>query len=208
MNRRWLITSLVAVGALAFFGSRAVSQDEGNPAGNGDDPMKAMMEAYVKMSAPGDAHKKLEPMIGEWESHTKIFMAGPGGPAMESKGTTTNKWVLNGRFVLTEHKGMMMGMDHEGIGLTGYDTIRNMYVGAWADNVNSFLLTMKGTVDHKTGKVFTMYGEMDEPMLKVYGRWVKYVTRIIDNDKHVFEIYDLHAAEDYKVLEITYTRKK
>lgn len=208
MNRRTLLASGTAVLVLAYFGSQAVSQDKGGVKPGGDDPMKAMMEAYVKMNAPGEAHQKLEPMIGTWDSQTKIFMAGPDGPAMESKGVTTNEWVLDGRFVLTRHKGQLMGLEHEGLGLTGYDTNRNMYVGMWADNVNSYLLTMKGTVDHKTGKVFTMYGEMDEPMLKVFGRWVKYVTRIVDNDKHVFEIYDLHAAEDYKVLEITYTRKK
>ena len=67
--------------------------------------------------------------------------------------------------------------------------------------------TMKGGVD-PTGTVFTLYGEMDEVMLGVVGRTVKYVTRIVDKDKHVFEIIDLHAGDGYKVVEITYTRKK
>jgi hypothetical protein len=58
-----------------------------------------------------------------------------------------------------------------------------------------------------SGKLFVGYGEMDEPMLDVQDRMVKYVTRIINNDKHVFEIYDLHAGADYKVMEITYERK-
>ena len=40
------------------------------------------------------------------------------------------------------------------------------------------------------------------------GRTVKYVTRIINDDKYVFEIIDLHASDDYKVIEITYTRVK
>ena len=56
--------------------------------------------------------------------------------------------------------------------------------------------------------LFTLYGEMDEVMLGVVGRTVKYVTRIVDADKHVFEIIDLHAGDGYKVVEITYTRKK
>ena len=47
---------------------------------------------------------------------------------------------------------------------------------------------------------------MDEPMLDVIGRTVKYVTRIISEDEHVFSIYDLHAGDDYKVLEITFKR--
>jgi hypothetical protein len=43
--------------------------------------------------------------------------------------------------------------------------------------------------------------------LGVYGRTVKYVTRIINDDKHLLEIYDLHAGDGYKASEIVYTRK-
>ena len=69
------------------------------------------------------------------------------------------------------------------------------------------LLTMRGSAD-PTGKVLTAYGEMDEPMLGVIGRTVKYVTRVIDQDHRFFEIYDLHASDDYKVVEIEYTRRR
>ena len=86
-------------------------------------------------------------------------------------------------------------------------TIANMYVGCWADNMGTQMLTMKGMAD-PSGKVFTYFGEMDEPMLKVIGRTVKYVTRIVDKDTQVFEIFDLHAGPDYKVVEVTYKRKK
>ena len=57
-------------------------------------------------------------------------------------------------------------------------------------------------------KAALVFGQMDEPMLKVYGRTIKYVTKIVSPDKHVFSIYDLHAGDDYKVIEITYERKK
>jgi hypothetical protein len=69
------------------------------------------------------------------------------------------------------------------------------------------LLTMRGNMS-QDGKTLTMYGEMDEPMLGVKGRLVKYVTEIIDDNHHVFSVYDLHAGDDYKVVEVAYTRKK
>ena len=47
---------------------------------------------------------------------------------------------------------------------------------------------------------------MDEPGIKVTGRTAKYVARIIDQNKYVFEIIDLHAGDDYKVIEITCVR--
>lgn len=61
---------------------------------------------------------------------------------------------------------------------------------------------------HPVSDVFTYYGYMDEPTMGVYARTVKTVTRIIDADTYVFEMYDPHAGEDYKVMEITYKRKK
>lgn len=208
MSHSWIV-GLVLVAAVAFLTGRAVSEDPppSPPGGFSSEQLKQMMEAHQKANAPGDAHKKLEPLIGKWKTATKVFMAGPKGPAVESAGVAENKWVLDGRFMLSTSKGDLMGLAYEGMGLTGFDKNRNLYVATWSDNIESHLLTMKGTVDHQTGKVFTWYGEMDEPMLKVYGRMVRYITRIIDKDKYVFEIYDLHAGENYKVVEITYTRQ-
>ena len=91
--------------------------------------------------------------------------------------------------------------------MTGYDNARNMYTSSWASNMGTNVFTMAGSVD-PSGKLFRFYGEMDVPMLGVVGRSVKYVTRIINDDKYVFEIIDLHASDDYKVIEITYTRVK
>ena len=159
------------------------------------------------MAAPGEHHKHLEHFVGTWDTVTSMWMSGPDGPATESKGTSTVKWILGGRFILEEHHGLMMGMPYEGLGMTGYDKFKNLYVGSWSSNMDTQLLTMRGMRHPKTGE-FTFYGEMDEPTLQVYGRTVKYVNRIVSPDKHVFTIYDLHAGDDYKVIEITYQRRK
>ena len=103
--------------------------------------------------------------------------------------------------------GKINEMPIEGMGLTGFDNVRQLYNATWSDNWNTQLLTMKGAAD-PAGRLFTYYGEMDEPMLGVYGRLVKYQTRIIDSDTHVFSIYDLHAGDDYKVVEVTYNRRR
>ncbi len=41
---------------------------------------------------------------------------------------------------------------------------------------------------------FRSYGQMDEPMMQMVGRMVKYVTRIADPDKHVVTILERHAG--------------
>jgi len=176
-----------------------------------------MMQDWMKLMQPSQGHERLEPFIGEWNSVTKLWMGGPDAPASENNGTCTREWVLGKRFILEKVNSQMMMPDpasgamkpyaFEGMGIFGYDNFRNVYNGSWADNMGTQLLVYKGACD-PSGKVFTYYGEMDEPGLNVVGRLVKYVMRVVDQDKQVFEMYDLHVSEDYKVMEITYTRKK
>ncbi len=171
-----------------------------------EDDFRRMMEAAFQLPGGDEQRKHLEAFVGEWDTTTKMYMAGPKGPAMESKGSSSVKWVLGKRYLQEDHKGEMMGMPYEGMGLTGYDDAKNLFVSIWANNIHPELLTMEGTRHPKTG-VITMYGKMDEPTLKMFGRMVKYVTTIVDEDTHIFQIYDLAAGDDYKVVEIEYKRK-
>jgi hypothetical protein len=215
MKFRTLICGTAIVLASIVITSQVLSQDKGAPPEGGMPDMAEMMKKWLAVASPSEHHKQLEQFVGSWNLTMKMFWAGPGGPPIETKGTSELKWILDGRFLLEQARGEMKWPDatgqmktvpYEGLGLQGYDNFKNMYVGTWADNLSTHLLTMKAGLD-PSGKLFVGYGEMDEPMLDVQDRMVKYVTRIINNDKHVFEIYDLHAGADYKVMEITYERK-
>ncbi len=224
MKLKTIVGVLVVAGCSALIANRVVSQDPGDAAKPGmpsAEEMKAMQEGMAKWLAamnPGKHHEPLKYFVGSWKTKSKVWYGGPGSEAMETEGRSTVKWVLGKRFILHEHTGEMFLPDpanpanmkkapYQGRGLTGYDNGRNMYTSSWASNMGTDVLTMKGSVD-PSGKLFRFYGEMDEPMLGVVGRTVKYVTRIINDDKYVFEIIDLHASDDYKVTEITYTRVK
>src|SRR5262249_34345435 len=158
------------------------------------------------------AHKKLNDCVGDWDTVSKMWMDGPGSKPTETRGHSSIKWVLDGRFLLEEFDGEMPMPDatgnvtmkpYKGMGLFGHDNVRNMYVANWANNRSRKIVNMPGKFD-QSGKVLTMYGEMDEPMLDVHGRMVKFVWKTIDKNKKIFEVYDLHAGADYKVFEITY----
>jgi hypothetical protein len=132
-------------------------------------------------------------------------MGGPDSQPMVSTGTSVKTWVLDGRWLMEEMSGEMMGMPLKGLGMTGYDNYKNMYINTWQDNSSTALTQATGTRHPETG-VITFYGQTDEPMLGVQDRTVKYTYRIESQDKHVFTMYDLHAADDYKVFEIVYER--
>ncbi len=208
MKQRMLfvVTGMIIVFVYTFNAIVGAQNSEDPSAGMSPD-QQAMMAEWMKIASPGEAHKHLDYFVGTWKTKTKIYMGGPGSAPMESDGQSEIKWVLNGRFIMDEHKGTMMGMPYEGIGLTGYDNYRNLYIGSWCSNQGTNMLAMSG-MRHPTTGVFTYYGEMDEPGLNVIGRTVKYVTRIVDEDHYTFEIIDLHAGDDYKVIELSYERIK
>ncbi|HWL91918.1 MAG TPA: DUF1579 family protein, partial [Phycisphaerae bacterium] len=206
-------------GLIAFVGANVFSQDEKKPEGGGMPGMTPEMmqgiKDYMKNMKPGSHHEFLENFVGTWKTTTRMWMMGEGsGPPMTTAGKSDVKWVLGKRYVMEEHRGKMMmpdenmqmkEVDFEGIGMTGYDNDRNLYCGSWASNLNTTMLNFKGSVSQDK-KTITFYGEMDEPMMKVYGRIVKYQVKLDSKDKHTFAVYDLMAGDNYKVFDITYER--
>jgi hypothetical protein len=195
---------------LALLGAAPAARAQKNRARKHPAPpsQEEMMKRWQEAATPGEGHKVLEQFVGEWETTTRMWMEGPAKPAAESKGTSVVSWVMDGRFIQQESTGQMMGMPHRGVGFTGYDNFKKKYVMSWIDNTATALYTGEGTAD-RDGKVMTFYGKMDEPMTGEKNKTIRYVTRIIDRDKHVFEIYDLVGTpNEFKALEIIYTRKK
>ena len=118
---------------LCMFAFTAVAQhDHGQkpaaaaPAAPAMDP--AMMDAMMKAGEPGDAHKKLEGLVGTWDTKVSFWMM-PGTDPMASAGVSTNQWVMGGRYLEQRFKGDMGGMPFEGVGYTGYHGKLSMGVG-------------------------------------------------------------------------------
>jgi len=167
-----------------------------------------MMKKWMQAITPGEAHKKLGAFVGSWDLNESIWMGGPSAPPTVTKGSAVIKWSLDGRFIQQELDGEMMGKPMHGIGFTGYDNINKKYVTFWIDNTSTGMFTADGSFN-QDGTVLITYGKMDEPMTGENGKNVKYVWRIVNNDKNIFEIHDLNIGEpNTKVVEIVYSRKK
>jgi hypothetical protein len=167
-----------------------------------------MMKRWQESMTPGAQHKLLEESVGTWDAEVKMWMNGPTGEPMVSKGTSEQKMVLGGRYLQQDFTGEMMGQTFTGTGFTGYDNFKKKYVSFWIDNMSTGMSTMNGALD-KDGKSVTMWGKMDEPATGQKGKTVKYVTRFVDKDTQVFETYDVTSYGDKKpIMEITYKRKK
>jgi hypothetical protein len=170
--------------------------------------MQEMMKKWKDAMTPGEPHALLAEMAGTWDTETKYWMGGPGSEPSVTKGTSKMTMILGGRFLQQEMTGEMMGMPMNGIGITGYDNFKKKYVGFWIDNMGTAMFTMEGELD-KDGKTCTYWGLMDEPTTGERNKKVKYTVTMVDNERHVFRIYDPPAyGEKDPVVEMVYTRRK
>lgn len=167
---------------------------------------KAMMEAWMKAAAPNDAHKKLQPFIGTWKTKVTMWMA-PGAPPDTTTGVSINTWALGGRYIEQRYTGTFMGQPFHGIGYTGYDNIKKVYVGTWIDNASTAIMMTIGKLD-SSGKSMSFSGTMDDPMS---GKALPMEEKInfLDKDHHTFEMWSPGPDGNmYKSMEIDYKRKK
>ncbi|MCI0341932.1 MAG: DUF1579 domain-containing protein [Planctomycetales bacterium] len=197
MNRTTLVLGAVAaaLGVAATLGAERALSQEGMP----DDKM---MKEWLEMNAPAAQHKKLEALVGEWETVTSV-MGTPG-----SKGSAKFEMEMGGRWLKQTYSGSMMGTPFTGVGYLGFDRIRGRYVQIWLDTLSTAPSIAYGDFG-QDGKVLQMFGEMDEPQMKIYGKTARYVLRLKSADQVIFEVHDTHIGETgTKVFDMTYTRKK
>ena len=209
-----ILTSLLILGALCVATLGASFPTQEAPDKNAQ--LVEGMKKWLATINPSSHHEKLGRFVGKWDTVFKIYMGGPGTPPIATTGSSEIDWVLGKRYIMEQYRGSTMMPDlktgavkeipYEGIGFRGYNNHRNLYTTTWMSSQGTDSLSSRGSVD-PSGKAFRSYGEMDEPMLNVIGRTVKYETRIIDKNKHTVKVYDLHAGDDYLVIDITYTRK-
>jgi hypothetical protein len=206
-----LITpAIVVLGCVCFVATHARSQDKPagqdkqKSAGGTDD---AMMKAYMESAAPGPHHKALAAMAGNFKYVNK-FKMDPSQDWTTSEGEYDGTMAMDGRYLLTNVKGPMMGSSFVGMGCLGYDNTLQKHVAAWIDNMGTGIMRSEGTCDG-TCKTVTYEGEMVDPMTKKSMKY-KYVYETKSPDEFVMRWWS-PSPTDGKMFEsmiIEYKRVK
>jgi Protein of unknown function (DUF1579) len=204
--------SAIALALAALLASAALAQEKGAASGtaskgkkpSGPPDEKAMMEMMQKAGTPGEAHKKLDAVVGTFDATVKMWMD-PSKPPDVSTGVSENKWVLGDRFVEMQYTGTFMGQPFTGIGYQGYDNTTKKYVGTWMDSASTGMMMSTGGM---TGNTMTTTAMVADPMT---GKMCKITDKVVvtDNDHHMMEMWGPDpTGKNYKMMEITYIRKK
>jgi hypothetical protein len=185
----------------------AVSAPRGQP-----NPQE-MMKQMIEMSKLNENHKLLASMDGNWSYTIKFWMnPDPNAPPQQSKGTAMRKSTMGGRYSVMDvsgkmqmpgEDGKMKDMQFKGMGIEGYDNVKQKFVGSWIDNMGTGIQFSEGTYDPAT-KTFTYTSEIE--MMPGMKTPVREVIKVTDKDHMTLEWYENHGGQEKKTMEINYTR--
>ena len=174
---KWKQTGfIVAIGVLAFVAGRALPVNGGATAAQPEKKndkaaqpaqpdMDAVFAKMMEMGAPGDHHKALESMVGEFTGSVKFSMT-PDMPPMESKASIKREWAMDGRFVIEHVTGdpaMEGGPAFKGMGIVGYNNWDKKFESVWVENMATHMSSATGSFD-AAAKTLTFTGDMIDPM--------------------------------------------
>jgi len=168
---------------------------------------QAKMDAWIKASTPGEEHKLLQQYVGKWDHTIKMWTA-PGSAVSESKGTTEVESLLGGRFIRQSVKGVSMGQEFEGIGITGFDNIQKQFSTFWIDNMSTASMIGKGSFD-KAKNVIMDEGSFSCPESSTGKRSYRAVWTLPVKDSYKYEMYTTDdKGKEFRMMEIVYTKAK
>ena len=197
------LKTLALASALAFALPALAQQQEAAPEMTPE--QQAMMEAYQKAATPGPAHAALAKSAGSYTLSVRSWQAPGTDPSVEG-GTATRRMLLGGRVLLEEVSSSMMGQAFVGQGLHGYDNVTGKHWSTWNDSMMTGLMVTEGSCDAQDVCSYT--GSWNDPVTK--GKITARMTsRWTDPDTEVFEMHGPGPdGKEFKMMEITYTRKR
>jgi hypothetical protein len=203
--------AVLSLSAVLGFSGLALAHDhqkqEQKPEVNEMGMTQEQMATMMKNMTPGEAHKQLGKLAGDWTMTSRMFMV-PGQPPVEAPGTMHAETILDGRYVQSTWKGSIMGQPFEGRGTDGWDNTGQKYVSSWVDNMGTGILYSTGTCENGF-KVCTTTGDMLD---SATGQKItmKSVVTWIDDNHFKNEMYhtDHPSGQEVKMMELDVVRKK
>jgi len=168
------------------------------------DMQNEQMQIWMEYMTPGPMHEMLAKSVGDWKTINKFWMD-PAGDPMIVEGTGKTEMILGGRYQKSIHKSTMMGMETEGISITGYDNATQEFTSIWIDNIGTGTAITKGKYDESTNSIL-MEGSMVDPMTKQEME-IREVLTFVDDDHHLLVMYIVSNGKEFKSMEIEFIRQ-
>ena len=172
----------------------------------GETEMDPETLAWIEVGTPGEHHKHLDTLVGEWEAVYTIWMD-PDEEPIVSRGTIVRKWVLDGRFLHEVVEAQSDWGPYKGFGYIGYNNQDGRYEAIWMDTMSTAIYSETGNYNPEA-KILKMRGGYRNALT---GRYVAThgEMHLSDPDRHVYIGYAIDAeGKEYKSVEGIAERKK
>jgi hypothetical protein len=137
--------------------------------------------------------------VGDWEAEVDIRPA-PGVPIIRQKGTTINRTIGGGRWLIVDHK---TEGGFEGHGIYGWDASTGKYTGAWVDSMQTCIARSEGTWDPDT-RTMTFETEATHQ-----GRTIRYretIQTLEDGSQVYRNVVPTPDGGEFEMIRATYRR--
>jgi hypothetical protein len=110
------------------------------------------MERCAAYGAVTEFHKQLAMMEGTWDATVKVSMGPDSDQWMEMTGVSTFKSIMGGRHLKEKFEGTCpMGLPFEGMGIMGYDNVKQECYHIWIDNGTTGYVVSTGKAEMENG---------------------------------------------------------
>lgn len=162
--------------------------------------LKRVMHEY---RMPGRMHHKMLEWGGNWREQTMVW-ATPEAEPVKSEAICESRVVMEGRFIMSTHRGEMNKAQYEAQSVLGWDNAKKKFIKTWFDNMGTGILTMEGTWD-EAKQTIEFIGYASNPFGEAPIK-VRQVLKIINPTEMLLEVYMDYNGKEYKSMEVKSTR--
>ena len=185
---------------------------------------RRVLKAWTSARTPGPAHEHLARRAGVWDLTTRTWSEETVEPTV-TRSTARRRMTLGGRILEERVAAELLDAPFEGFGVTGYDNVRQRWWSSWMDTMSTAPVhtvspgsdqgEAVGAGPSQTGpdsrkletEAIVMIGSYVDP-LSGEVREVRTVTRVLDEDREVFEWWELRPdGSEMKTMETLYRRR-
>jgi len=199
------LLALGAVGALGILvgsvaaGSGGVEQPEGDM-GQMPPEMQKEMEAWMKAGQINEHHEWLARAEGAWKGKS-WFQWDPNMPKMHAAVESEVESILGGRYTVMHYESEFMGQPYKGVGIVGYDNIKQKYVSIWLESMGTSPMVSYGT---RTGDTITFKSEFENPMGEMETMYIESTSH--GENRMVDKFYEHRDGKKVQTGQIVYER--
>ena len=181
---------------------------EAKPQAEAPPDSATMMKNWTAYMTPSKPHEMMASWNGTWSGDITMWHA-PGTPPEKSKGTAVYKMMLGNRYQVGNFTGNMMGQPFEGMSTLAYDNAKKMFISTWLDNMGTGIMVLEGPWDESTKTMILKGKGIDPSAGNAREMDIREVFKTVDENTQVMEMYGpAPDGKEFKMMEITYSRKK